>query len=77
MYHPEFFCLDVTGNILITDTNRRDVKILSPSGHLIHEIGKKGQGREEFDSIQLVSVCQNQELYSLYLGIGTLLLRSF
>ena len=48
VYHPQFFCLDVAGNILITDTNRRDVKILSPSGYLIHEIGKKGQGRGEF-----------------------------
>ena len=27
---------------------RKDVKILSPSGHLIHEIGKVGHGRGEF-----------------------------
>ena len=45
---PLFFCLDVAGNILITDTYRKDVKILSPSGHLIHEIGKVGHGRGEF-----------------------------
>ena len=49
VYEPWFFCLDVAGNILIADTTRHDVKILSPSGHLIHEIGKKGQGRGEFD----------------------------
>ena len=48
VYHPWFFCLDVAGNILIADTERHDVKILSPSGHLIHEIGKKRHGREEF-----------------------------
>ena len=46
--NPWFFCLDVAGNILITDRDRHDVKILSPSGHLIHEIGKVGHGRGEF-----------------------------
>ena len=48
VYNPWSFCLDVAGNILITDTERHDVKILSPSGHLIHEIGKEGQEREQF-----------------------------
>ena len=48
VYYPWFFCLDTAGNILITDFNRHDVKILSPSGHLIHKIGKKGHGRGEF-----------------------------
>ena len=45
MYDPEFFCLDPAGNILITDYNL--IKILSPSGQLIHEIGKEGHGRGE------------------------------
>ena len=50
---PDFFCLDTAGNILITDTGlvekgRSDVKILSPSGHRIHKLGKKGHGRGEF-----------------------------
>ena len=49
VYKPFFFCLDTAGNILITDSERHDVKILSPSGHLIHEIGKRGLGRGEFD----------------------------
>ena len=49
VYQPYFFCLDTAGNILIADTQRNDVKILSPSGHLIHEIGKEGHGRGEFD----------------------------
>ena len=48
VYKPYFFCLDKAGNILITDNMRSDVKILSPSGHLIHKIGKEGQGRGEF-----------------------------
>ena len=32
----------------MTDYKRDDVKILSPSGHLIHKIGKRGKGRGEF-----------------------------
>ena len=48
VYQPYFFCLDTAGNILITDKWRNDVKIFSPSGHLIHKIGKEGQGRGEF-----------------------------
>ena len=48
VYKPYFFCLDTAGNILITDGRRHDVKILSPSGHLIHKIGKEGHGRGEF-----------------------------
>ena len=35
---PCFFCLDPAGNILITDRNRSSIKILSPSGQLIHKI---------------------------------------
>ena len=47
VYVPEFFCLDTAGNILISDWNRNNIKILSPSGQLIHEIGKLGHGRGE------------------------------
>ena len=47
VYDPEFFCLDPAGNILITDHYRHCIKILSPSGHLIHKIGKRGHGRGE------------------------------
>ena len=47
VYYPEFFCLDTAGNILITDGNRHSIKILSPSGQLIHTIGKEGHGRGE------------------------------
>ena len=47
VYHPYFFCLDPTGNILITDYFRHSIKILSPSGQLIHEIGNEGHERGE------------------------------
>ena len=47
VYSPYFFCLDPAGNILITDYNRHNIKILSPSGQLMHTIGKEGHGRGE------------------------------
>ena len=45
---PFFFCLDPAGNILISQYYRHSVKILSPSGQLVHTIGKRGNGRGEF-----------------------------
>ena len=47
VYGPRFFCLDTAGNILFTDYYRDSIKILSPSGQLIHTIGKEGHGRGE------------------------------
>ena len=48
VYEPKFFCLDTAGNILITDYSRHNIKIFSPSGELMHVIGKRGHGRGEF-----------------------------
>ena len=47
VYIPPFFCLDPAGNILIADLFRNNIKILSPSGQLMHTIGKEGLGRGE------------------------------
>ena len=47
VYRPQFFCLDPAGNILITDNLCHNIKILSPSGQLMHTIGKEGHGRGE------------------------------
>ena len=47
VYYPEFFCLDPAGNILITDLSRHNIMILSPSGQLMHTVGKEGHGRGE------------------------------
>ncbi|KAI6657020.1 hypothetical protein LOD99_11233 [Oopsacas minuta] len=48
VHYPVFFSLDVAGNILITDIMCSNIKILSPSGELIHTIGREGHGRGEF-----------------------------
>ena len=47
VYGPRFLCLDTAGNILITDWERHGIKILSPSGQLIRELGNQGHGRGE------------------------------
>ena len=47
VYSPQFFCLDPAGNILVTDYYRHNIKILSPSGQLMHTIGKEGHRRGE------------------------------
>ena len=44
---PLFFCLDTGGNILISDCQRHNIKILSPSGQFIYTIGKRGHERGE------------------------------
>ncbi|KAI6650654.1 hypothetical protein LOD99_7704 [Oopsacas minuta] len=38
--NPWYFCLDRSGNILISDYTDHDIKIFSPSGELIHTIGR-------------------------------------
>ena len=56
--NPVFFCLDPAGNILITDYSRNNITILSPSGQLMHMIGKRGNGRGELNDPYGVCVSQ-------------------
>ena len=58
VYYPQFFCLDPAGNILISDYFCHSFKILSSSGQLIHEIGKRGDGRGEL--IYPSGICLSQ-----------------
>ena len=48
VYHPEFFCLDLSGNILISDCYHHCIKIFTQSGKFIHSIGRKGNKKGEF-----------------------------
>ena len=48
VYQPTFFCLDLAGNIIISDYGNDRIKIFSQSEKLIHTIGRKGEGIGEF-----------------------------
>ena len=50
LYHPQFFCLDLSGNILISDCDHHCIKIFTQSGELIHSIGREGNKKGEFIS---------------------------
>ena len=50
LYHPRFFCLDLNGNILISDHDHHCIKIFTQSGELIHSIGREGNKKGEFIS---------------------------
>ena len=45
---PEFFCLDLSGNILISDRYHNCIKIFTQSGEFIRSIGRKGNKKGEF-----------------------------
>ena len=55
---PEFFCLDPAGNILVTDYYNNNVTILSPSGQLIHAIGKRGYEKGSLHSPYDICISQ-------------------
>ena len=48
VYHPIFFCLDLAGNVMISDFGNDRIKIFFQSEQLIHTIGRKGEGIGEF-----------------------------
>ena len=48
VYLPTFFCLDLAGNIMISDRGNHTIKIFSQSEQLIHTIGREGEGIGEF-----------------------------
>ena len=48
VYLPRFFCLDLAGNIIISDWGNHRIRIVSLSEQLIHTIGRRGEGRGEF-----------------------------
>ena len=47
VYEPYFLCMDPTGNIILSDSGTHSIKIISKHGHLMHTIGKEGDGTGE------------------------------
>ena len=45
---PTFFCLDLAGNIIISDRGNHRIRIFFQSEQLIHTIGSEGEGIGEF-----------------------------
>ena len=48
VYLTTFFCLDLAGNIIISDKGNHRIKIFSQSEQLIHTVGREGAGIGEF-----------------------------
>ena len=46
--NPWFFCLDLSGNIVISDHWHHCIKIFTQSGEFIHSIGREGNKKGEF-----------------------------
>ena len=47
VHNPCFFCLDLSGNILISDCYHHCIKIFTQSGEFIHSIGREGNKKGE------------------------------
>ena len=45
VHEPYFFCIDDSGNIIISDKQNHSIKILSHSGELMQRLGEKGNGK--------------------------------
>ena len=54
--YPQFFCLDLSGNIVISDNEHHCIKIFTQSGEFIHSIGRKGDKKGEFISPRGVAI---------------------
>ena len=60
---PSFLCMDLAGNIIISDRGNDSIKIISKSGHLIHTIGKYGHGIGELVYPYGISVAKSGVIF--------------
>ena len=63
IYRPEFFCLDLSGNILISDCYHHCIKIFTQSGEFIHSIGRKGNKKGEFIYPQGIAISKSGVIF--------------
>ena len=63
LYHPQFFCLDISGNILISDRDHHCIKIFRQSGELIHSIGREGNMKGEFISPRGITISNSGVIF--------------
>ena len=62
---PQFFCLDFSGNILISDCDHHCIKIFTQSGELIHSIGRKGNKKGEFITPRGIAISNSGVIFVL------------
>ena len=62
---PSFLCMDLAGNLIISDWGKHSIKIISKSGHLIHTIGKYGDGIGEFVHPYGISVSKSGVIFAV------------
>ena len=63
VFNPQFLCMDIAGNIIISDYWNHSIKIISKSGNLIHTIGKHGDGIGEFVCAYGISVSKSGVIF--------------
>ena len=63
MTNPECLCMDLAGNLIISDWGTHSIKIISKSGNLIHRIGKYGYGIGEFVYPHGISVSKSGVIF--------------
>ena len=61
--NPEFFCLDLSGNILISDLYHHCIKIFTQSGEFIHSIGRSGYKKGEFILPRGISISKSGVIF--------------
>ena len=49
-WNPTSFCVDLVGNIIVTDSATNSIKFFSPEGDLFHTIGKGTVGSDEVEN---------------------------
>ena len=53
---PFFFCLDANDNFVISDRDTHSIRVFSPTGNLLHTIGRKGHQQGMFYKPQGVAI---------------------
>ena len=59
---PEFFCLDLLNNFVISDWSSHSIRVFSPEGNLLHTIGREGHQQGMFSYPKGVAVTPNARL---------------
>ena len=65
---PSFLCIDLAGNLIISDWDTHSIKIISKSGNLIHTIGKEGNGIGDLVAPYGISVSKSGVIFVVSLN---------